>query len=351
MLSIRFYPPNFLGSYQSPHRPHHLSSSYAYKRGNRIPIRHLRPLWSPCLVDDWSCTRPKPGYLYHITLSVPSLRCIKDIYISPSEKRDYSNRLSQMATTGNHRTRPPPRPLTSAGTAPTNNPAPSVASSYLSVGPAWAERPPQNLNPWITWPPLLPLDFQLSPPPPSAHPPASWSTPVPVRPHPPFLTAREQVPTARTRTTHFYPTPHSKAQQIPIPGHPNDTLLTPELYPRHASVVPGSIPNCPTVGNQIRRKRLRELEPEPGPATFRCRLPQCQAAITGHVAARLSGFCSHTHMQFAIHMRMAKQCPRCRLRACPEGRAFCSAEECANRRRRSLYNILLHAFRLRSSTA
>ncbi|KAH9021554.1 hypothetical protein EDB85DRAFT_2000024 [Lactarius pseudohatsudake] len=237
-----------------------------------------------------------------------------------------------MATTGNHGT-PPPRPLTSAGTALTNNPVPSVASSYPSVDPVWAyERPPQNLNPSTTRPPLLPL------------------------------------PTART--THLYPASHSKTQQIvpfPIPGRPNDTLVAPEPYP---GVVPGDYldgyrgrniscycrPNHPTVGNQIRRtrrKRPREIEPkpEPEPATFRCRLPQCQAEITGHVAARLSGFCSHTHMQLAIHMRMAKQCSRCGLRACPEGQAFCSAEECANRRRRSLYNILLHAFCLRSSAA
>ncbi|KAH8977125.1 hypothetical protein EDB86DRAFT_3008842 [Lactarius hatsudake] len=257
-----------------------------------------------------------------------------------------------MAT--NHRT---PRPLTSAATPPTNNPVPGGAS-YLSVGPMWAyERPPQNLNPWITRPPLLPLDFQLLPPPPSARPPPSWFIPAPVRPHPVFPTAHEPVSTARTRTTHLYPTPNSKTQQIvpfPIPGHPDDTLITPELYPRHTWAAPGAIPNRPTVGNQIRRKRLRELEepkPEPELATFRCRLPQCQAEITGHVAARLSGFCSHTHMQFAIHMRMAKQCSRCGLRACPEGQAFCSAE-CANRRRRrSLYNILLRVFRLRSSAA
>ncbi|KAH9017637.1 hypothetical protein EDB84DRAFT_1521243, partial [Lactarius hengduanensis] len=227
--------------------------------------------------------------------------------------------------------------------------------------------PKVDLNPSTTRPPLLPLDFQLfPPPPPSAHPPASWSIPVPVLPHPLYLTAREQVPTART--THLYPASHSKTHQIvrfPIPGRPNDTLVTPEPY---LGVVPGDYldgyrrrtqtchcrPNHPTVGNQIRRtrrKRPREIEPkpEPEPTTFRCRLPQCQAEITGHVAARLSGFCSHSHMQFAIHMHMAKQCPRCELRACPEGQAFCSAEECANRRRRSLYNMLLRAFCLRSS--
>ncbi|KAH9054542.1 hypothetical protein EDB87DRAFT_1646735 [Lactarius vividus] len=142
--------------------------------------------------------------------------------------------------------------------------------TLTSVGSA----PTENLNPWITQSPLLPLsNFEPLPsPPPSAHLPASLSPPV-------FLTAREQASTVPT--THLDP------------------------------------------------------EPKPEPATSRCRLPECGATITGDVAARLSGFCSHRHMQSAINMRMATPCPKCGIRACPEGQTSCSAADCANRRRRT----------------
>ncbi|KAH8979749.1 hypothetical protein EDB92DRAFT_333596 [Lactarius akahatsu] len=144
-----------------------------------------------------------------------------------------------------------------------------------SVGPA----PTENLNPWITPSPLLPLsNFESLPsPPPSAHPPASQSISASVRPQPVFLTAREQASTAPT--THLDPGPK------------------PEL------------------------------------ATSRCRFPECEATVTGDVAARLSGFCSHRHMHFyssirsAMNMHIATPCPKCGIRACPEGQTSCSDQD------------------------
>ncbi|KAH9169668.1 hypothetical protein EDB89DRAFT_1983625 [Lactarius sanguifluus] len=147
--------------------------------------------------------------------------------------------------------------------------------------PPVGSAPTENLNPWITQSPLLPLsNFESLPsPPPSVHPPASQYISASVRPQPVFLTAREQVSTAPT--THLDP------------------------------------------------------EPKPELATSRCRLPECGATITGDVAAPLSGFCSQRHMQSAINMGIATPCPKCGIRACPEGQTSCSAADCANRRYRS----------------
>jgi hypothetical protein len=69
----------------------------------------------------------------------------------------------------------------------------------------------------------------------------------------------------------------------------------------------------------------------PQQATFRCRLPECQDSITGDIAARLSGFCCNSHMWSAIEHDIATLCSVCNGRACPEGKAYCSAE-CANGR-------------------
>ncbi|KAH9026638.1 hypothetical protein EDB84DRAFT_1501383 [Lactarius hengduanensis] len=165
-----------------------------------------------------------------------------------------------------------------------------------SVGPA----PTENLNPWITQSPssLLPLsNFELFPLRLSARPPASQSISTSVRPQPVFLTAREQASTA--------PTTHLD-------------------------------------------------RPKPEPATSRCRFPECGATITGDVAARLSGFCTHRHMQSAMNMRIATPCPKCGIRACPEGQTSCSAADCANRMYRSdtslfdkVINIVIRTFCLR----
>ncbi|KAH9014360.1 hypothetical protein EDB83DRAFT_2441410 [Lactarius deliciosus] len=210
--------------------------------------------------------------------------CIKRrVYISPRQRNAnvQTIRVSDLISLDGYgpQDSPPPHPLTSVGSAPT-----------------------ENLNPWITQSPPLPWalsNFESLPsPPPSAHPPVSHSISASVRPQPVFLTAREHASTGPT--THL------------------------------------------------------DQEPKPEPATSRCRLPECGATITGDVAARLSGFCSHRHMQSAINMRIATPCPKCGIRACPEGRTSCSAADCANRRHRSdtplfekVINIVIRTFCLR----
>jgi len=82
------------------------------------------------------------------------------------------------------------------------------------------------------------------------------------------------------------------------------------------------------LGSQPQNQTATPVRP-PQQATFRCRLPECQVSITGEVAARLSGFCCDNHMWTAIERPIATLCPGCNQRACPEGKAFCSAE-CAN---------------------
>ncbi|KAH9005415.1 hypothetical protein EDB86DRAFT_2877939 [Lactarius hatsudake] len=131
--------------------------------------------------------------------------------------------------------------------------------------------PTENLNPWITQSPLLP----------------------------PGLSNFESLPSPP-------PSVHPPASQsISVSGRPQPVFLTAR---EQASTVP---------------------------ATSHCRLPECGATITGDVATRLSGFCSHRHMQSAMNMRIATPCPKCGIRACSQGQTSCSAADCANRVYRS----------------
>ncbi|KAI9452875.1 hypothetical protein BJY52DRAFT_891451 [Lactarius psammicola] len=260
--------------------------------------------------------------------------------------------------TPSYRTPPDHQPLSSAGLALAANPVSSVASTYLSGGPARRESklPPQTFSDpsaRITPSSLPPPNESYYPYPqhPSTYPPASQLVPASVRPQPAVPTPDYYGSTTRPYPPVLSPPGVRGSVTTPVPGLPNDTRVYDELdgerdwddYGISATDDGSELDEDPL--NQpifqlrgssmagIQETGSRRYRPQgPQNSTSRCRLPDCQASITDAVAARLGGFCCDSHMWIAIHSGIASLCPECKRRACPEGQTFCSAE-CAKGRR------------------
>ncbi|KAH9021555.1 hypothetical protein EDB85DRAFT_2278409 [Lactarius pseudohatsudake] len=251
-----------------------------------------------------------------------------------------------------------PQPVSSGGFSLAENPASTVAtlaSTYLSGGPvrsvalpsehhSQSPSPSSRTAPSSLPPPDVPLSHRHS----SAYPPASQPVRVPDRPHPAIPTPGPGYYESPMRR---YPPdlPPSRVRRsvaMPSTRHPNNARVYYDLgYKRggdkdkddhdtlemHRSGALAEDPSNRPVfelwgssiaGIQIKAHGNRHLEPQN--ATSPCRLPECAYLITVAVAARLGGFCSDSHMWTAINWGIATLCPRCKGRACPEGRALCS---------------------------
>jgi hypothetical protein len=204
--------------------------------------------------------------------------------------------------------------------------------------------PPRGSNTHSGPPPVPPRAYSthLDPPPPRVN--RSITMPAPGLPHDthvapgPYLSYAPQAPSISQSRSH---SGISGASQIPTDrqGYRDDYV---EDWVDHdisgtqgGSPLAKGPPNPPVAGMQKKKQgnhkkpppNRTQTAPVPGPI-FRCR--RCLASITGEIAARFSGFCCDSHMWAAIHDRTAMLCPGCKVRACPEGRTYCSAE-CANR--------------------